>query len=147
MFLHIDQRARRSGPASSLRRVPGRRWSEDLSMRSPPAARDLAQQERAQQSWELFVELPPVLVVGFPESDADAVESGDPSASDARALLRRLIRILRVKRSERADLLRRLPGVVRRGARVDLLPLETALREAGIGCVLRRRSEPEPGSD
>lgn len=113
-------------------------------MRSPPSARDLAQQERARQSWELFVELPSVQVAGSPDSDADAAGSGEPGASDARALLRRLIRILRVKRSERADLIRRLPGVVRRGARVDLLPLETALREAGIGCVLRRRSELEP---
>ena len=101
-------------------------------MRSPPEARNLAQQERARQSWELFVELPAVATAGLADSDA-------------RALLRRLLRILRVKRSERADLLRRLPGVVRRGARVDLLPLETALQEAGIVCVLRRRPEPESG--
>lgn len=104
-------------------------------MKSRPEARDLAQQERARQSWELFVELPPI------------VAASDPADPDARVPLRRLIRILRIKRSERADLIRRLPGVVRRGARVDLLPLETALRDAGIVCVLRRRSDPQSGPE
>jgi len=112
-------------------------------MRSLPESPDLAQRERALQSWELFVELPAVLGAGLPDPGPDA--PGAPGPSDARVLLRRLIRILRIKRSERVDLLRRLPGVVRRGARVDLLPLETALREAGIVCVLRRRPDAEPG--
>lgn len=131
-FPDIGLRARH--PACHHGAHPGldRRRSEGLEMRSPPESRDRAQQERARQSWELFVERPAIPGAGL----------ADP---DARASLQRLLRILRVKRSERVELLRRLPGVVRRGARVDLLPLATALREAGIACVLRRRPEPPAG--
>jgi hypothetical protein len=95
---------------------------------------DDAQWERAQQSWELMVG--DENAVGRPtarpcETAAASAQGTDESSRKA------LFRILRVKRSEREGLLAKLPGVVRRGARVDLLPLEQALREAGIPCVLR----------
>lgn len=83
-----------------------------------------AQRERAHQSWELAVEL-------------DARALSEPR------LRRTLFGVLRVKRSEREALLGRLPGVVRRGARVDLRPLEEALRSGGIPCTLRRRGQGE----
>ena len=77
---------------------------------------DDAQRERAQQAWELVVH--------------DA-----PSP----AVLAALRRVLRVKRSELARVVGSLPGVVRRGARVDLADSEARLREAGVRCELRRR--------
>jgi hypothetical protein len=46
-----------------------------------------------------------------------------------------------VKRFELPDVAGALPGVVRRGAHVDLAPLEAALSEAGVRCELRRRGE------
>ena len=76
-----------------------------------------AQQERAQKSWELVVHDAP-----------------------SRTVLAALRRILRVKRSEIERVSGALPGVVRRGARVDLEDLEARLREAGVRCELRRRS-------
>ena len=48
-------------------------------------------------------------------------------------------RALRVKRFELERVGARLPGVVRRGARVDLEDGEARLREAGVRCELRRR--------
>jgi len=75
------------------------------------------QRERALQSWELFVDEP----IGPPERRA-------------------LRKVLRLKRFEVDAIVGRLPGAVRRGARVDLAPLEAALREAGVRCELRRRS-------
>lgn len=93
---------------------------EDESPPSRPP--DDPQWERARQSWELFVDVSP-LATSY----------------------RQLLRILRVKRTERADLRARLPGVVRRGARVDLLPLLESLRAAGIACDLRRRREAGTG--
>ena len=78
--------------------------------------RDLAQRERAEQAWELVVHEGP-----------------------SRAVLAALRRVLRVKRSELARLSGALPGVVRRGARVDLAESEARLREAGIRCELRPR--------
>ena len=75
-----------------------------------------AQQERAQQSWELVVHDAP-----------------------SRAVLAALRRVLRVKRSELERVSASLPGVVRRGARVDLADSEARLREAGVRCELRRR--------
>ncbi|HKK50900.1 MAG TPA: hypothetical protein VKA74_04900 [Myxococcota bacterium] len=88
------------------------------------------QWERARQSWELVVNLAPA---------ADS----DPRHGDPR--MRWLIRVLRIKRSERAELWTRLPGVVRRGARVDLLPIAEALREGSVPCELRRRvDDPSP---
>lgn len=74
-----------------------------------------AQHERAHQSWELAI-----------------LDSPDPEVRDA------LRRIVRVKRFELEKVAGSLPGVVRRGARVDLAPLETALRAAGVRCQLRR---------
>jgi hypothetical protein len=56
---------------------------------------------------------------------------------------RALFRTLRVKRFERAALLARLPGVVRRGAHVDLLPLAEDLLRAGIEARLERRPSSE----
>jgi hypothetical protein len=75
------------------------------------------QQERAQQTWELVVHEAP-----------------------SRAVLAALRRVLRVKRSELERVSASLPGVVRRGARVDLTGAEAQLREAGVRCELRRRS-------
>ena len=80
------------------------------------------QRERALQAWELVVEAGP----------------DDVPAETLR-------RILHVKRFELDDLLSRLPGVVRRGARVDLEPLEAGLREAGVACALRRRDRIDAG--
>jgi hypothetical protein len=77
---------------------------------------DDAQRERAQQAWELVVHDAP-----------------------SRAVLAALRRVLRVKRSELARVVGSLPGVVRRGARVDLADSEARLREAGVRCELRRR--------
>ena len=74
------------------------------------------QQERAQQSWELVVHDAP-----------------------SRAVLAALRRVLRVKRSELEHVSAALPGVIRRGARVDLADSEAQLREAGVRCELRRR--------
>jgi hypothetical protein len=76
-----------------------------------------AQQERAQKTWELVVHEAP-----------------------SRTVLAALRRILRVKRSELERVSGALPGVVRRGARVDLEDYEARLREAGVRCELRRRT-------
>lgn len=80
------------------------------------AERDAEQRERALQAWELVVEETP---------DAAGLEV--------------LRRILRSKRFEKARLADSLPGVVRRGARVDLEPIRDALEAAGIACALRPR--------
>ena len=74
------------------------------------------QEERARQAWELVV--------------------NEPASESVMGALRE---VLRVKRSERAALEARLPGWVRRGARVDLEPLFAALEAAGVACELRRR--------
>jgi hypothetical protein len=75
-----------------------------------------AQRERARKTWELVVH-------------------DEPS----RAVLAALRRVLRVKRGELERVSGALPGVVRRGARVDLEDLEARLRAAGVRCELRRR--------
>jgi len=77
---------------------------------------DDTQRERARQAWELVV-------------------NDGPS----RAVIAALRRVLRVKRSDLERVSAALPGVVRRGARVDLEDLEARLREAGVRCELRRR--------
>lgn len=77
-----------------------------------------AQRERARGTWALWVLEAP----------------GAPG-------LERLRRLLRYKRFERDALARRLPGVVRRGARVDLEPVCAALRAAGLRAELRRSGE------
>jgi len=59
----------------------------------------------------------------------------------SREVLAVLRRVLRVKRFELDRLAASLPGVVRRGARVDLADPERALREAGLRCALRRRGQ------
>ena len=77
---------------------------------------DEAQRERALGAWELVVHdapTPPVLAA--------------------------IRRALRVKRFELEGVAARLPGVVRRGARVDLQDAEAGLRAAGVRCELRRR--------
>ncbi|UCE86751.1 MAG: hypothetical protein JSU66_03170 [Deltaproteobacteria bacterium] len=79
--------------------------------------RERAQRERALQAWEL-------VVLETPRS----------------AALEALRRVLGVKRFELPQLTASLPGVVRRGAQIDLAPLEGALRAAGIRCELRRSS-------
>ena len=78
---------------------------------------DLVQRERAEGRWVLVIR----------EARLDREQLGH------------VRRVLRVHRSELAGFLARLPGGVRRGARVDLLPLVEALREAGIGADLVRR--------
>jgi hypothetical protein len=88
--------------------------------RDPADIRMEAQWERASQAWELVV-----------HASRDALSPEHRGA---------LTRILRVKRSERAVFDASLPGVVRRGARVDLQPIEDQLREAGLPCQLRRHS-------
>jgi hypothetical protein len=82
---------------------------------------DEAQLERARQSFELVIH--------------DA-----PAERVARALRA----VLRVKRFDMARVLARLPGVVRRGARVDLEPLADALAALGIDCEVRRTQREEP---
>ncbi len=76
------------------------------------------QRERARQSWELVV-----------------LDGPDPR------VLPVVRKVLRTKRLEMPALVATLPGVVRRGARVDLEPLEASLKEAGVRCELRRRQE------
>jgi len=80
-----------------------------------PTKPDQAQYERAHQSWELIVL--------------------DPPEPNVLALLRKAVR---TKRSDLPKLKACLPGVIRRGARVDLEPIEAQLREAGLRCELRR---------
>lgn len=77
---------------------------------------DDAQRERALQTWELVV--------------LEEPEDG---------VLEAVRRVLHAKRFEREALRRAIPGAVRRGARVDLEPLRTALESAGVRCELRRR--------
>jgi len=88
----------------------------------PPSEHDRAQHERAHKTWALVVD--------------------EPASRD---VLRALRRILRVKRSELPAIRAALPGVVRRGAQVDLAPLEAALAEAGVRCELRRSAPRAPG--
>jgi hypothetical protein len=76
------------------------------------------QWERAHQSWSLHLDL-------------------DPTRLSHQERLT-LFRTLRTKRTERAGLLGKLPGIVRRGARVDLESLEADLQAAGFDCELRR---------
>jgi hypothetical protein len=60
----------------------------------------------------------------------------DAATAEVLAALRR---VLRFKRFELPGVAAALPGVVRRGARVDLAPLEAALVATGVHCELRRR--------
>ncbi len=91
-------------------------------------ARD--QHERAHGTWALVVR-----------------EGGDAPP----ATLRALCSVLRIKRFEVDGFRERLPGIVRRGARVDLVPLRDALLAAGVRVdlvlhrELRDRSAP-PGA-
>lgn len=78
---------------------------------------DPVQRERALGSWELVVSAVP---------DDRRMET--------------LRRVVGFKRFELDALRRKLPGPVRRGARIDLEPLEAALRRAGVECELRRRT-------
>jgi hypothetical protein len=83
---------------------------------SPRVAPSDPQWERAHQAWHLII-----------ASSADELGS---------KLRQALFRIVRAKKSERANLLRSLPGAVRKGARVDLADLERELVQAGIPCSL-----------
>ena len=60
-------------------------------------------------------------------------------AASTRAELERIRRALRVHRRDRELLSSKLPGEVRRGARVDLEPLLTRLAAAGCRAELRQR--------
>lgn len=90
-------------------------------MSRPPGRKSVsseAQRERALGAWELVI-------------------SEGPELDDERWL--RIRKALRFKEADLAPLRGRLPGPVRRGARVDLeLPL-ARLRERGIAAELRRR--------
>lgn len=86
----------------------------------PPDEND-PQWQRAHQAWALVVDV-----------DASTLSEEDR---------RQLFRVLRVKRMERPDLLQRLPGDVRRGARVDLETAQQSLSEHGIPCRLIRRAD------
>jgi len=77
------------------------------------------QWQRAHQAWALVLDV-----------DAEGLSKQD---------LREVYRVLRVKRMERPAFLERLPGAVRRGARVDLEAAHEALSRAGIPCRLVRR--------
>ena len=81
-----------------------------------------AQRERALQTWGL--------------------EVFDSASPEVIAVLRK---ILRVKRSELAAFSAKLPGTVRRGARVDLEPFAAQLVEAGIRCEVLRAPGPSQG--
>lgn len=93
-------------------------------MSGDASEQERAQRERALQSWELAV-------------------LEEPSDS----LLETLRRVLRIKRFDLQALREALPGVVRRGARIDLAPLEAGLREAGVSCALRPRGGSADGND
>ena len=59
------------------------------------------------------------------------------------AALHRLRRALRLSRADLPWLKSRLPGVVRRGAKVDLLPILDRIHEAGHAARLERRDAAE----
>jgi len=90
----------------------------------PDRLRD--QRERASGAWSLVVDEP-----------ADLAE----------ARSERLRRILRFKRMEWPALRRRLPGELRRGARVDLEPVLRELEAAGLCARLERRAPATPEAD
>jgi hypothetical protein len=98
--------------------MPDREPHEPASGSAQPSAAREAQLERAQGAWELRIH-----------------ESGD----DPRRFLV-LRRLLRMKSFEADALRARLPGAVRRGARVDLQPLLDRLTQAGIAATLERRA-------
>jgi len=75
------------------------------------------QRERALGTWILVVE-------------------EDPAQPERLEVVRKA---LRLKRFEAQALAARLPGVVRRGARVDLAPVLSRLQEAGVQAQLIRR--------
>jgi hypothetical protein len=85
-----------------------------------PEARD--QRERALGAWSLWVDR-------RPESPAE---------------WRALRRALRFSRADEAWLRERIPGPVRRGARVDLEGALAALRSAGVAASLRASGEGDP---
>lgn len=87
---------------------------------------DPAQLERARQTWGLAI-----------ETSADAFTP---------ATLTRVCRLLRVKSFEREAFVARLPGIVRRGARVDLEPLAEALAALDVPHALVRRDEDAPAA-
>jgi hypothetical protein len=78
-----------------------------------------AQRERAQKTWAL-------VVLADPKTHPEVLEQVRST--------------LGVKRFELEQLEARLPGPVRYGARIDLAPLLTQLRELGVAAELRRRS-------
>jgi hypothetical protein len=82
------------------------------------------QRERGAGAFELHIDVAPADDAGF----------------------RSLRRALRLPLSDVPWLKERVPGVVRRGARVDLLAVLDRVRDSGHHATLRRRaaSEPEP---
>lgn len=83
---------------------------------------EAAQRERSEGAFELHIDVAPADEAGF-------------------HLLRRA---LRLPRSDVLWLKERVPGVVRRGARVDLLAVLDRVRETGHHATLRRRATSEP---
>lgn len=98
----------------------GERRTNHPDSRQPPISQTDPQWERANQAWSLHV-------------DVDSAQLTNPQR-------RVLCRILRVKKTERSGLWKSLPGIVRRGARIDLETLESDLRSAGFDCHLKRSS-------
>jgi hypothetical protein len=93
---------------------------------NPEAELRTAQEERARGTWLLVIR-------------------DDPRAS---VRVRRAVRsVLRIHRAEAERLLGRLPGVARRGARIDLAPLHEALCAAGIRAELVRSDAPVAGEE
>lgn len=82
---------------------------------SSKSEHERAQLERARQSWELVLS-----------------EVPGPEFLDA------VRKILRVKRFEMPAFRSTLPGVVRRGAEVDLLPLQAELTALGVRSEIRK---------
>jgi hypothetical protein len=97
--------------------MPDREAHEPAAGSAQSSAAREAQLERAQGAWELVIH-----------------ESGE----DPRRVLV-LRRLLRMKSFEAEALRARLPGAVRRGARVDLQPILDRLTQAGVVATLERR--------
>jgi 2-methylcitrate dehydratase PrpD len=102
----------------SLESLPSAAKLGALCTPSEDAARD--QLERARGTWVLVIH-----------------ESSESAAGRFPALRR----VLRLKSFEADALRSRLPGPVRRGARVDLLPILERLKRLGVRATLERRAD------
>ena len=101
---------------------PTRRGRFDFSARALPGGTDLddAQLERARAAFWLVIE----------------------TAPETEAAWKALRRALRLSRADDEWLRAHVPGVVRKGARVDLLPVRDRVQEAGQSASVVERSDP-----